>query len=168
MKVAAFIIGALVLLVMVIVVTGYALPQNHTATRERSYRASPASVFAAITTPASYPEWRTGVKQVELLAPVDQRVSFREVGADGTITYVFEEIVPERRVVSRIADRSLPFGGSWTYDLAPTDGGTTLRITEKGEVYNPIFRFMSRFVLGHNRTMDTFLADLERRVASGR
>jgi hypothetical protein len=35
-----------------------------------------------------------------------------------------------------------------------------LRITEQGEVYNPVFRFVSRFVIGQNRTIETYLRDL--------
>jgi hypothetical protein len=35
-----------------------------------------------------------------------------------------------------------------------------VRITEDGEVYNPIFRFMSRFVFGHTHTMDAYLRAL--------
>ena len=61
---------------------------------------------------------------------------------------------------------SLPFGGSWTYELIPTAGGTMLRITEDGEVYNPLFRFISRFVLGHYKSIDQYLDDLERRLVS--
>jgi hypothetical protein len=68
-------------------------------------------------------------------------------------------------VVSRIADRSLPFGGRWTFELSPAPGGTLLRITEDGEVYNPIFRFVSRFVFGHDRTINGYLEDLERHLA---
>ncbi len=29
---------------------------------------------------------------------------------------------------------------------------TSLRVTERGEVYNPGFRFLSRFVFGHHRS----------------
>jgi len=60
----------------------------------------------------------------------------------------------------------LPLGGKWTYELRPVQGGTTLRITEDGEVFNPIFRFMSRFVFTHHRTIDRYLGDLERRVSA--
>jgi hypothetical protein len=77
---------------------------------------------------------------------------------------VVEQSVPNQRLVTRIADKALPFGGSWTYELTPTQTGTSLRVTENGEVYNPVFRFMSRFVFGHQRTMDGYLADLEKRL----
>ena len=39
---------------------------------------------------------------------------------------------------------------------------TIVRITEDGQVYNPVFRFMSRFVFGHARTMDAYLRALGR------
>ena len=68
------------------------------------------------------------------------------------------------KLVTEIADAHLPFGGTWTYEFAPTATGTTLRITERGEVKNVIFRFVARFVLGHTATMETYLRDLGRRV----
>lgn len=62
--------------------------------------------------------------------------------------------------------RFCSFGGSWTYELTPVADGTRLRITENGEVYNPLFRFLSRFVFGHYASIDKFMADLERRTVS--
>jgi hypothetical protein len=63
-----------------------------------------------------------------------------------------------------IADSTLPFGGKWTYELTPSGTGTMLRITEDGEVYNPVFRFVSRFVMGHTATMDKYLADVGKAI----
>ncbi|HEY3934578.1 MAG TPA: hypothetical protein VGL65_08155 [Gemmatimonadales bacterium] len=68
------------------------------------------------------------------------------------------------RIVSRIIGGVTAFGGSWTYDLTPQGNAAELRITEDGEVYNPIFRAVSRFIIGHNATVDRYLADLARRV----
>ena len=64
----------------------------------------------------------------------------------------------------RIADPELPFGGTWTYELKPEGTGTRLVITERGEVYNPIFRFMSRFVFSRTATMEKMVADLEKAI----
>jgi hypothetical protein len=101
------------------------------------------------------------VKRVEVLADEDGHPRFREVSGDGTITFEVTEAVPNQRVVTRIVDRNLPFGGSWTYELLPaSEGGTTLRITEDGEVYNPLFRFVSRYVMGHEATIDRYLRDV--------
>lgn len=167
MKIALIVLGVLVLVIVLVTAVGYALPQSHTASRDQTYAADPAKVFAAITTPAEYPAWRTGVKRIEMLPDQDGKRRFREVGSNGTITFVFDEITGASRVVSRIADDSLPFGGKWTYELEPSGAGTKLTITEDGEVYNPIFRFMSRFVFGHEASIDAFHADLKRRFEGG-
>jgi hypothetical protein len=70
------------------------------------------------------------------------------------------ESVPPQRLVSRIADERLPYGGTWTYELAPAGDGTRLTITERGEIYNPVFRFVARFVMGHTATMNGVLRAL--------
>ena len=165
-RITALTLGTLALVALVVVAIGYMLPQNHRVSRERTFPANAETLFAQITDVAAYPEWRTGVTRVEILAPVNGLVSFRESGSDDDIAFVMETVEPGRRVVSRITDKSLPFGGSWTYELTPAGSGTALRITENGEVYNPLFRFISRFVLGHYKTIDQFLDDLERRVRS--
>jgi hypothetical protein len=64
----------------------------------------------------------------------------------------------------RIADKDLPYGGQWTYELEPQGLQTALRITEDGEIYNPVFRFVSRFVMGHTATIDNYLRALASRT----
>jgi hypothetical protein len=86
-----------------------------------------------------------------------------ESGSD-TLPLRVEEFEPPLRLRMRIDDRSLPFGGTWTYTLRPVEGGTELTLVEDGEVYNPVFRFMSRFVFGHHATIDRYLADLRKRL----
>ena len=88
---------------------------------------------------------------------------FREVGKNGAILYQVEALVPNERLVTRISDPSLPFGGAWTYEVIPSGESTTLRITEDGEVYNPLFRFVSRIIMGHTATLDRYFADVQRR-----
>ena len=166
MKLVTKILAVLILAVLVVVAIGYALPMKHSVSRERTYSVSAETLFALIANPSAYPEWRTGVTRVQMLAPVNGLVSFRESGSDDDIIFVMETVEPGRRVVSRIADKNLPFGGSWTYEVTPAVGGTQLRITEDGEVYNPVFRFISRFILGHYKSIDQFLDDVERRLTT--
>jgi uncharacterized protein YndB with AHSA1/START domain len=164
MRIALYVAAGLVAVVLIIVVIGYALPQSHTASREKTFAASPDRVFAAIGTPQDFPSWRRDVKSVDVLPPVDGKTRFRENGSNGPILFEIVESQPGKRLVTRIADPKLPFGGKWTYELTPNGAGTTLRITEEGEVYNPVFRFMSRFVFGHTSTIESYLAALERRL----
>ena len=87
--------------------------------------------------------------------------------ADSKMTYEVVESDPPQNLVTRIAEANLPFGGTWTYDITPAaDGASTLTMTENGEVYNPIFRFMSRYVMGYTATMDRYLQALQKKLSS--
>ena len=44
--------------------------------------------------------------------------------------------------------------------LEESGGKTKVTITENGEVYNPIFRFVSKFIIGYSATANRYLADL--------
>jgi len=141
---------------------GYALPVQHVASRSTTFRQPPEEIFGILADPARFADWRSDVTSVEVLSPAPLR--WREHGSNGDITFVVDESVRPQRLVTRIDDRSLPFGGTWTYELAPGAAGTTVTITEHGEVYNPLFRFMSRFVFGQTATMDAYLTALQKRL----
>lgn len=47
--------------------------------------------------------------------------------------------------------------------LAPSGSGTRVQITENGIVYNPLFRFVSRYLIGHTKTIDDYLHALGKR-----
>jgi uncharacterized protein YndB with AHSA1/START domain len=159
-------VAALVAIVLIVLLVGWSLPVKHTATGEATFKSSPDSLYQLITDVDRFPQWRSSVKSVERLPDSAGKKRFREVGSDGTILYEVDSALPGQRLVTRIADKSLPFGGSWTHELIPRGDSTTLRITENGEVYNPIFRFMSRFVFGHSATIEKYLADLRTAVGN--
>jgi len=156
------VVGSVVLFGVVLVIVGYLLPVAHVAAAEAQVGRTPAEVFVTITDVARYPEWRPDVSRVRVLGEAPTR--WVESGTNGDIAYEIEESHPPRELRTRIVDRSLPFGGSWTYELTPSGSGTRVRITERGEVYNPIFRVLSRFVFGHTATMEVYLAALTRRL----
>jgi uncharacterized protein YndB with AHSA1/START domain len=158
-----YVVGGLVLLVVAVALTGWTLPQNHTASSSVTLNASPAEVFALLTDFQAYPDWRTDVERVEVMGEPGAGQRLREFGSNGEILYRVEAFGPPTTLITRI-EPGLPFGGTWTYDLRGSGNRTTLTITEDGEVYNPIFRFVSRFIFGHDATIAAFLADLEKRV----
>ena len=68
-------------------------------------------------------------------------------------------------LVTKIISAGLPYGGSWTFELDSADENKSrLKITENGEVYNPIFRFASRFIIGHTATIDKYSQALKARL----
>ena len=163
-QIALIILGILALAVLIILLIGWRLPVAHVATSSVQLNASPDSVFALISTPENYASWRSDVKKVDVTTEQGV-VRFREDGSNGPLLLENTEKVPPRRFVTRIADKSLPFGGRWVYEVTPTPTGSELRITEEGEVYNPIFRFVSRFIMGHTATIDSYLAAVQKRFS---
>jgi hypothetical protein len=91
----------------------------------------------------------------------------KEQGKSGPMPFYVEVSEPPRKYVTRIIDKGMPFGGSWTHNIEPlNDGGSRLTVREDGLVYNPLFRFLSRFLFGHHATMDAYLADLSKHLDS--
>ena len=163
-------IGLVAAVVVTVLAVGWSLPVRHTSSRSATMEASSATVFALVSQVEEYPSWRSGVSRVDVLASDDagRPLRFREHGSDGAILYEVMEREPDRRMVVRIADSTLPFGGRWIHEITPTADGATLSITEEGEVYNPVFRFMSRFVFGHTSTIDRYLRDVSTRLSAPR
>lgn len=154
-------LGVIVLAVLLVYAIGAALPVAHTASLSARIEAPQDSLWALITDVRRFPEWRPDVRSVEVVSDEPGPLSWRETTGMGALTFVVDQWDPPRRLVARIADQGIPFGGSWTYVLEPAGDGTSLTITEDGEVYNPLFRFMSRFIFGHEGTLRAYLEAVE-------
>lgn len=152
--------GGLVALVVLAAIVGWFLPEGHRASRTAVVNAPPERVFEVLGDVARYPDWRTGVTKVDLLPGGDEGARFREHGPHGSIVFRIEHAEAPRLLRVRIDDPSQPFGGTWTYELTPDGTATRVTITEDGEVYNPVFRFLSRFVFSQTATIEQFIKDL--------
>ncbi len=160
MKYVLWAFAVIVGMIIVVVMIGASLPQKHVAARYILLHQKPEAVFALISDVQSGAAWRPEVQSVDILPSVDGHVQFREKMKHGAIRMLVLEAHSPERMITQIADKSLPFGGVWIMDIAPTTEGCRLSIIERGEVYNPIFRFVSRFVLGYTNTMDTYLRNV--------
>ena len=156
-KLLLFVLAIFVLSIFLIVLIGAMLPRQHTATRSALVKATPDQVFALISGPQ---DWRTDLKNYSYFDESGRRM-IRETDTHGqTITFEIVQSRPPMLLKRTIADKSLPFGGSWTWQIQPKEAGSIVTITEDGEVYNPVFRFVSRFIMGHTRTLENYLAML--------
>ncbi len=159
--------GVVAGLLLVALVGGLFVPRRHEASVRRIVPGTPEEVWAAITTPSEFPEWRPGVDRVEVQDRGGEGVErWVEHGPTGAMGMEVEERDPPRRLVVRIVGDELPFGGSWTWELEPEGSGTAVTLTEDGRIDNPLFRFMARFVLGYEATMRDYLEGLEDRMES--
>jgi hypothetical protein len=154
MKIALVVVGVLVLLVVGVVVMGALLPKRHVVARSAAFKASPEKLYALI---AGDQRWRPDVKACEVFTDGGKQFQLETSMRGETILYELQRARPPLAITRRIATENLPYGGSWSFVLEPEDGGTRVRITEDGEVYNPVFRFVSKFVMGQTATLDAYL-----------
>jgi len=115
---------------------GATMPTAHVSTRSRKLPARPEIVWGLINDPVATKGWAGDAK-----------------------TEAVEQDAPRLLVRKIVGEKA--FGGTWTFEIAP--GGrdaSTLTITERGEVYNPLFRMVMRLT-GQTRGIDAYLAKLQ-------
>jgi len=142
---------------------GYLLPKEHTVTREAGFHQPPEVVWKTITDIDAMPSWRQGLKSVKHLPDRNGLPAWVETLDSGIIPLETLTSQPPSRLVVRIADPKLPFGGTWTYEITPLSSGSSLRIREDGEIYNPLFRFLARFFFGYTGTIDAYLKSMAKK-----
>jgi uncharacterized protein YndB with AHSA1/START domain len=156
---------ALLTIAALVTVVGAMLLKQHSASRTARVALPPDALYALLTDVSQYPSWRGGLKSLERRPDKNGMPAWIEDTSGMKIPMRFERMEPPSLIVARIDSSDLAFGGTWTYRIAAASGGSELTITEDGEVYNVIFRFMSRFVFGYHATMDAFIKSLQAHVA---
>jgi uncharacterized protein YndB with AHSA1/START domain len=155
----AAVIGTVICLVFLI--AGF-LPRKHVAATVCYLEATPQELWRVITDYEAQPVWRTKLTSVERCPDLNGNEVWKECeGPRRCLSFETVEASPPNRLVRRIVDDGLPFGGSWTFEITPEGPGSQLQITEKGEVRNLVFRFVSRFVIGHTASMEAYVKNLE-------
>lgn len=158
----AYIAGGVVGLLLLMALAGSLIPKSHSATRRATFRGPASEVWTAITDIDNFPTWRSGLKSVERLPDREGRPVWKEISGHGPMTLEQVESRPPSKFVGRIVGERA-FGGTWTYQLTVSGGATTLAVTEDGEIYNLVFRFMARFIFGYAAALETYLRDLGRK-----
>jgi uncharacterized protein YndB with AHSA1/START domain len=161
-------VGVLIAAAAAVLLIGRGLPVEHEAARSLGLGRQPQEVWRAVTDIDGLSAWRPGLKRAEALPEVDGRTRWREHDRHGTITYEVVEADVPRRYVTRIADTGLPFGGTWTWTIEPTAQGCRVTVVECGEIHSPLFRFVSRHIIGHGATMERTLRALAKHFGEDR
>ncbi len=163
LKILITLVVLLLASILLVVLVGYTLPVEHVAARVIVLHQKPAEVFSLISNFKDEPSWRNDVQQVELLPDQDGHARFREKSAHSALTMLVLEAAPPLRMVTQIDGKNLPFGGRWIFEIIPDAAGCRLNITERGEIYNPVFRFVSRFFIGYTGTLNSYLSNVARK-----
>jgi uncharacterized protein YndB with AHSA1/START domain len=163
MKWVLWIAVALAGILILATLIGWLLPKEHSVTREARFHQPPEVVWKTITDIDAMPSWRQGLKSVKRLPDGKGFPAWVETLDTGAVPLETVFAQPPTKLVVRIADPKLPFGGTWTYEIAPLPEGSSLRIREDGEIYNPVFRFLARFVFGYSGTIETYLKSMAKK-----
>ncbi|MEP7383009.1 MAG: SRPBCC family protein [Gemmatimonadota bacterium] len=161
-RIVVTVVVVLLVALGVVLFMGYRLPVGHIVARSAPVAASPDAVFALLIDMEHHPAWRDGVTSTERLPSVEGRTRFRETSGSDALTLEILDARAPVRLVTRIVGEKLPFGGQWVFDVEPATSGSRLTITEHGEVYSPLFRFVSHYIMGQTTTIDRYLGSVVR------
>lgn len=157
---------ALVAIIIAIFAAGAVLPQKHVASSTIRISTGPQTIWDTIIDHSKDPQWRPELKSVEKLADHNGHSVWQENYKDGMKLRVEDTSVESpKKLVREVRETGNIFSGRWEIEV--TQLGTTyseVRITEYGEVANPFFRFMSRFVFGHTKSMEQYLTSLRNKL----
>lgn len=164
MKIFVGILLVLVLAGVIVYADGARLPVNHSVSVTGVVAAPQDKVFALITNITHGPAWRPAVKSVTLLKPDQGRDHWVEHLAHGQfMTFLaIRTEAPTRRDV-QLDDPKASYGGTWIYELSPgpSNGTTTLRLTETGFIHPPVYRFILAHVFGPTYYLDQYMKDMQ-------
>ena len=167
LKVIVAIVVGIAAMVGIVAFVGSRLPVSHVASRTVTIGAPMDVVFTTMTDFGAAPSWRTDLKSVTVTNdPTTGRQRVTEDSKNGTMTMEVEQLVPPTRFVTRIVGEGLPYGGAWAHALEAQGNSTRVTISEHGEVYNPIFRFISKYIMGHDGTIDGYLTALGKKFGN--
>jgi hypothetical protein len=157
----------LVFLFLVMTGIGTSMPIDHDATCTGVYHQNAERIFDAIADDGASIAWRTDLRSITSASGSGSIAVWRETNGQGqTVDYqTVVSVRPSLLIRQIVPDPGLQFGGVWTYRVGPyyagaISEGNSLQLSEHGQIYNPFFRFMARFVFGYESTMRTYLGQL--------
>lgn len=149
--------------VIVIAALGSMMSPRYVVARSLRLPIPPEEVWDVVADPATFTTWRKDVAQVEVLAAMDNRPHFREIGRNGRATeFVFDEKTPGKRLVLHIVGDDIPAKLERTIEFTNAEGiaGTVIRITDRGEVPNVFLRLARIALHSPARPIEDLLDDL--------
>jgi uncharacterized protein YndB with AHSA1/START domain len=159
------VVGALLAVIIAVFAVGATLPRKHTAALSIKLHQSPQVVWSAVSNHANDTAWRPELKAIKQLPDRNGHAVWQETDKHGNTLELEDTVIePPKKLVREVHDTGNIFSGRWEIDITPTDNsGSMVHITEYGEVPNPLFRFMSRFVFGHTKSIEDYLGALAAR-----
>jgi hypothetical protein len=157
-------LGILIVLIAIIYLIGSLMNVKHVATIQREFKKTSSNeILSLITNYKEYASWRSGIKELT----VDSVNHWTEKNSHGDkVSYRLEMGDEKGKLMTRILNKDLTYGGFWEFTITTMDDGCSVKIVENGEVYNPLFRFMAKYIFGHETTLKNYMNDLDIKLNS--
>lgn len=153
----------LIAIPLILWIIGSLMPRDHVVSRTLKLKQPVDAVWGVISDYDRHGEWQSGYTNVKRGPDRNGKPIYTMNAGGMAMTLELTEIAPPSKLISTIADDALPFGGTWTWELAPTDEGCALTITERGFVKPALFRVIGGLFIGHDATINKTLRDLAKK-----
>lgn len=146
---------------------GKRLPVEHTVVAAQTIAAPPAKVWGLLVNVDAQPTWRHGLKSLEELPEQNGHQRWTEHYSGAQMTFQLIESDPMKSRVVQLEPQGASMDGEWIYQLLPMDDGrTSVTITEHGNLYSPLYRFLMHYILGDTFNQKRYLDDLNKAATS--
>jgi hypothetical protein len=157
MRILVLSIAAVALLVALVLLIDWLLPETREGRAETTIDAPPDMVLAVIADVETQPEWR----EVGTVARTE--TGWSEVTAHGErIDFVADEMSVDQIRLRFTSDAG--YSGHWHAFLEPVSSGTRIAVVERATVPSPLGRIIARLMFDPSAFATAYLADLKTRV----
>lgn len=157
-------IALVVCFVMLLVTVGLLTPKSHVVTKTLKLKQKPEIIWQTIKDFQNQPSWRSELQTVERMPDHNGKEMWKEIYKNGDeLLLETSEDISQQCLIRTIADKSLPFSGTWEMTVRTEAEGSSLTITERGEIPNPFFRGIVKMFFGYEETVIHFETELAKK-----
>ena len=154
--------GATVGAVAAMTLLGWLMPSRYVTSQSFLLPVPVSDVWTALGDYPGQLAWRRGLTAVDRLPDEGSTEVWHErFGRSATRSRTIEALSPNW-LVRQSDDEAESIRRRWEFALEPviSPRNTRITLTERGEIHNPLRRFVVRFITGQSRIMKNYLRDL--------
>ena len=129
-------------------IIGGRLPERSSLVQSKSFDANQDLIWATLLDIESYPLWKPGLKNVEMLGTNEKGLTkWREFYSIGkSITYEISDYIPKTLIEIKITEAKKSAGGVWIYKLSNYQERGVLQIKRFAIIPSNFERFIRRWI----------------------
>lgn len=159
-------LGIVVLACVAVYFMASSLPREHRASSTIEVAATPEELWPLVADLEGQAEWSEMIHSVDVSETADGQKLYTQMTDMGPLPLVVVLSEEPERFKTEIHGTDMGWGGTWDWTIEPTDAGSRMTIVEEGWIENPVFKFLSHYVMEPHEAMDSVLTLIAREVGS--